>query len=73
MMDQKHLENAEYFKYLDNLITDDARCKREIKCRIAIGEGSIQQEERKKLVDCYIWNGALYGAGNWTHRKVDQK
>jgi hypothetical protein len=28
---------------------------------------------RKKLVKCYIWNTALYGAETWTLRKVDQK
>ena len=28
---------------------------------------------RKKLVKCYIWSTALYGAEIWTLRKVDQK
>jgi hypothetical protein len=28
---------------------------------------------RKKLVSCYIWSIALYGAETWTLRKVDQK
>ena len=28
---------------------------------------------RKKLVQCYIWNIALYGAETWTVRVVDQK
>jgi hypothetical protein len=28
---------------------------------------------RKKLVKCYIGSIALYGAGIWTLRKVDQK
>jgi hypothetical protein len=27
----------------------------------------------KKLVECYIWSIALYGAGTWTLRRVDQK
>jgi hypothetical protein len=26
-----------------------------------------------KLVKCYIWNIALYGAATWAHRKVDGK
>jgi len=38
MVDQKHLENAEYFKYWNSLITNDARYTREIKCRIAMGK-----------------------------------
>jgi hypothetical protein len=28
---------------------------------------------RKKLVKCYIWSIALYGAEKWTLRKVDRK
>jgi hypothetical protein len=28
---------------------------------------------RKKLVKCYNWGTALYGAETWTLRKVDEK
>ena len=28
---------------------------------------------RKKLVNCYVWSIALYGAETWTLWKVDQK
>jgi hypothetical protein len=28
---------------------------------------------RRKLVKCYTWSIALYGAETWTLRKVDQK
>jgi hypothetical protein len=28
---------------------------------------------RKKLVKCYFWSIALYGAETWTLRKIDQK
>jgi hypothetical protein len=28
---------------------------------------------RKKLVKCYIWSRALYGAETWTLRAVHQK
>ena len=28
---------------------------------------------RKKLVKCYVWSLALYGAETWTLRAVDQK
>jgi len=28
---------------------------------------------KKKLVKCYIWSMALYGAENWTLRTADQK
>jgi hypothetical protein len=30
-------------------------------------------ELRKKIVKCYIWSIALYGAETWTLRAVDQK
>ena len=33
----------------------------------------LDLELRKKLVKCYIWNVALYGAETWTLRAVDQK
>jgi hypothetical protein len=28
---------------------------------------------RKKLVTCYIWSTAFYGAEKWTLRKVDKE
>jgi hypothetical protein len=33
----------------------------------------LDLELRKKLVKCYIWSIALYGAETWTPRKLDQK
>jgi hypothetical protein len=30
-------------------------------------------EMKKKLVKCYIWSRALYGAKTWTLRAVDQE
>ena len=38
MVDQKRLENAEYFKSLGSMITYDARYTRGIKSRIAMAE-----------------------------------
>jgi len=34
---------------------------------------TLELELRKKLVKCYIWSMALYGAETWTLRSVDQK
>ena len=34
---------------------------------------TLDLELRKKLVKCYIWSIALYGAETWTLRVVDQK
>jgi hypothetical protein len=34
---------------------------------------TLDLELRKKLVKCYVWSIALYGAENWMLRAVDQK
>ena len=39
----------------------------------ALFTSTLNLELRKKLVKCYIWNTALYGAETWTLRTVDQK
>jgi len=84
MMYQKQLENVEIFEYLCSILTNDGRCTCEIKCRIAMAKaafykkralftGTLDLELRKKLVKCYVWSKALYGAETWTLRVVDQK
>jgi hypothetical protein len=39
----------------------------------ALFTSTLDLELRKKLVKCYIWSVALYGAETWTLRTVDQK
>ena len=39
----------------------------------ALFTSSLDLELRKKLVKCYIWSIALYGAETWTLRAVDPK
>jgi hypothetical protein len=84
MVDQKQLENVEYFKYLSSMITKDAQCTREIKSRIAMAKAAFNKKKnlftskldlnlRKTLVQCYIWSTALYSAEMRTLRKIDQK
>jgi hypothetical protein len=84
MIDQKQLENVETFKYLGSILTNEGRCTCEIKCKIAMAKAAINKkrapfsstldlELRKKLVKCYIWSIALYGAENGTLREADQK
>jgi hypothetical protein len=64
------------------MITNDARCTREIKSRIAMAKAAFNKKKnlftrklelnlRKKLVKCYIWSIALYGAETRTLRKMD--
>jgi hypothetical protein len=84
MIDQKQLENVERFKYLGSMLTNDGRCTCEIKSRIAMAKAAFNKKKnlftstldlnlRKKLVKCYIWSMALYGAETWTLRAADQK
>jgi len=83
-MYQKQLENVDSFKYLGSILTNNGRCTCETKCRIAMAKAGFNKkrtlftstlnlELRKKLVKCYIWSIALYGAETWTLRAVDQK
>jgi hypothetical protein len=64
MIDQKQLENDEYFKDLSSLITNDASGTREIKSSIATGKRAFNSTKilftsklglnlRIKLVKCY--------------------
>jgi hypothetical protein len=39
----------------------------------AIFSRKLDLNLQKKLVKCYIWSTALYGAETWTLLKVDQK
>jgi hypothetical protein len=67
------------------MITNDASGTREIKARIAMAKAAafnrkktlltskLDLELRKKLVKCYIWSIASYGAETWTLQKLDQK
>jgi hypothetical protein len=83
-VDKKPVENMEEFNYLGTMITNDARCAREIKASIAMAKAAafnkktlftskLDLELRKKLVKCYIWSIALYGEETWTLRKLEQK
>jgi hypothetical protein len=66
------------------MITNDVRCRREIKSRIAMAKAAFNKKKalftskldlnlKKKLVKCYIWSIAFYGAETGILRIVDQK
>jgi len=84
MIDQKRLENVDSFKYLGSILTKDRRCTCEIKFMIAMAKAAFNKkralfpstldlELRKKLVKCYVWSIALYGAETWMLWAEDQK
>jgi hypothetical protein len=82
VVDQKQLENMKSFKYWGSILTNDGRCTCEIKCKIAMAKAAFNKKRvlltstldlklRKKLVKCYIWSIALYGAETWKIRAVE--
>jgi hypothetical protein len=84
IIEQKQLENLEFFKYLCSMLTNDGRCMCEIKSRISIAKAVFDKKKilftskldlnlTKKLVRCYIWSMTLYGAETWTLRAADQE
>jgi hypothetical protein len=66
------------------MITSDARCTPEIKCSIAVAKTAFGKKKtlftskldlylRKKLVGCFIWSIAMYGAETGTLWKADEE
>jgi hypothetical protein len=45
IIDQNQLENVEYFSYLGIMITNDARCTREIKSRIVMAKAAFNKKK----------------------------
>jgi hypothetical protein len=43
MIDQKQTKNVQYLNYLGSMITNDARCTREMKSRIATEKASFNK------------------------------
>ena len=61
------------------MLTEDGRCTCEIKSRIAMAKAAFNKRKnlftskldlnlRNKLVKCYFWSMAVYGAETWTLR-----
>jgi hypothetical protein len=51
-IDQKQLENVEYFSYLGSMMTNDARCRCEIKSRTVMTKAAFN---KKKTLLQQIW------------------
>jgi hypothetical protein len=69
---------------LGSRIANDARYIQGIKSRIVMAQASFNNNKalltskldlnlRKKIVKCYTWITALYGAGTWALWREDQK
>jgi hypothetical protein len=63
------------------MVTEDARCACEIKSVLVMAKAAFEKKKalftskldlnlRKTLVNYYIWSAELYGAKNYTLRKL---
>ena len=78
------VEQVDSFKYLGCMTSNNMNCCQEVKQRIAIAKeafdrkrsifcGSLEKDLRKRLMKCFVWTVALYGAETWTLRWNEQK
>ena len=78
------VEQVDSFKYLGCTISSNMSCCQEVKRRIAMAKeafnrkrsifcGPLEKELRKRLVKCFVWSVALYGAETWTLRRSEEK
>jgi len=78
------IEHKMCFEFLCSMLTEDGRCTCEINSRIVMAKAAFNKKKniftskldlnlRKRLVRCYVWGIALYGAETWTLRATDQK
>jgi hypothetical protein len=68
VIDKKQMGNVKFFNYFVSVITNDARCTREIKSRIVVANqcstgrrlftSKLDLNVREKLVNSYIWSVA---------------
>jgi hypothetical protein len=80
-IDQKQLENVEYFNYLGTMIVIHEMSEPGLpwqeqhwpRRRLFTSKLYLHVSLRKKLAKCYVWGTALYFAETWILQKVDQK
>ena len=71
MIDQKQMENVEYFHCLGSMITDDPKCVHEIKFRIAMEKAAFHQQIGLKFKEETSRMCALLWKRLWTCCKTD--
>src|ERR1044072_9304688 len=78
----EYLEQVSEFKYLGSTITEDGRCQKEVRIRIAMAKGAFNKRKcllsrkmnrqlKKRIIKSLSWSVALYGAETWTLVKRD--
>ena len=78
------VEQVDSFKYLRCNISSNMNCCQEVKQRLAMAKeafnkkrsifcGPREKDLRQRLVKCFVWSVALYGAETWTLRRNEQK
>ena len=78
----KQIEQVESFKYLGSTMTEDGRCEKEVRIRIAMAKEAFNKRKelltknfkkgiKKKLVKTLVWSTLLYGSETWTLRKEE--
>jgi hypothetical protein len=60
MIDQKQPKNLEYFNHLGSMITNDARCTRGIKTKIALAKAAFN---KKRPFSPTNWNYYILSFG----------
>ena len=77
----EELKRVDSFKYLGSIITEDGRCTKDIKSRIAQAKQAFNDlrkvlcnknmsfSVRKRVLVCYVWSILLYGCESWTMNK----
>jgi len=72
-IDEEEIEQVTKFCYLGGLISDKAKCHREIKKRIEMGKeaftkrkeflkGKLNRDVKKRMAKALLWSAKLYGA-----------
>jgi len=80
LIEGRKLDHVEQFVYLGSLVTEDGRCTKEVRRRIALGKttfskrkellrGSLSLGLKKRMVRVLVWSVVLYGSETWTLRQ----
>ena len=80
-LEGRRLDQVDSFKYLGSRVSEDGRCDREIKWRIAMGKAAFGQlrtilrnlgigmETKMRILRTYVWSVILFGCESWTISK----